>query len=168
MEDTKTQILTKSQVLKKIKRMAYEIYEHNFKEEEVVFAGIDEGGYTFAELLQKEFSGISPIKSKLIKVTLDKTSPLQSEIKLDVPVEQLKNKVIIITDDVQNTGRTLAYSIKPFLNIRIKKLQTAVIVDRGHKSFPISADYVGYAMSTTIKEHIKVILSGKDFGVYLK
>ena len=70
-------------------------------------------------------------------------------------------------DDVLSTGRTIAYSLKPFLNIQIKRIQTAFIVDRGHHTLPISADFVGYVMATSLQEHVEVDLSSKDMGVYL-
>ncbi len=167
MAEAKIQLLNKIQTKQKIKRIAYEIYENNFDEKEIVFVGVERMGYIFAELLVTEYKLISKQKTELIKLLLDKYSPLQSEIKLvgDYPI---KNKVVILVDDVLNTGRTLVYSLKPFINIEIKKLQTAVIIDRNYKSFPVSADYVGYALSTTLKEHIKVILDNeKEFGVYL-
>lgn len=160
-------ILDKTQTFQKIRRIAFEIYEHNFKEKDLVLAGIDEMGYCFAEILKKELESISPIKVLLVKVTLDKLAPSQSEVLLDVPIEQLKNKTIIVTDDVLNTGKTLAYSLKPFLDIKVKKLQTAVVVNRGHHSFPIIADYVGLSLATSLKEHIEVLLKGKETGVYL-
>ena len=163
-----TLILDKPQTLQKIRRIAFEIYENNFQEEEIVLAGIYDKGYLFAKLLQQELTGIAPLKSSLVKVSLDKFSPLQSEIELDCPVDSLRNKTIILLDDVLNTGRTFAYSLKPFLNVEIKKIQTAVIVDRNHKQFPISADYVGYSLSTTIQEHIEVRLEDNSkFGVYI-
>ncbi|MBX9850162.1 MAG: phosphoribosyltransferase [Cytophagaceae bacterium] len=160
-------ILDKAQTLQKIKRIAIEIYERNLKEKEIVLAGIYDKGYAFAELLQKELNAVSDIQTILVKVSLDKTSPLQSEITLDTDIKLLKKKTIILIDDVLNTGRTLAYSLKPFLNIEIKKLQVAVVVDRQHKSFPISPDYVGYSLSTTLKEHIEVSFEKSRFGVYL-
>ena len=164
----KQQLLSATQTLQKIKRIAHEIYENNFREKELIFVGTDQMGYVFAKMLKKEFDSIADIKSSLVKISLDKTAPLQSEITLDVPVKSLAKKVIILTDDVLNTGRTLAYSLKPFLNIDVKKLQTAVVVDRGHTTFPISANYVGYSLSTTLKEHIEVILDNKkELGVYL-
>ncbi len=165
---TSTQLLNKAQTLQKIRRIAYEIYEQNFREEGVVFAGVFDKGYQFAKILMKEFGAISDIPCDLVKVSLDKSAPLQSEIELDKDVSILEGKIIILIDDVLNTGRTLAYSLKPFLNVEIKGLQTAVIVDRGHKSFPISADYVGYSLSTTLMEHIEVELKDKaKLGVYL-
>jgi pyrimidine operon attenuation protein / uracil phosphoribosyltransferase len=163
-----TLILDRPQTLQKIRRIAFEIYENNFQEEEIVLAGIYDKGYLFAKLLQQELTGIAPLKSSLVKVSLDKFSPLQSEIELDCPVDSLRNKTIILLDDVLNTGRTFAYSLKPFLNVEVKKIQTAVIVDRNHKQFPISADYVGYSLSTTIQEHIEVHLEDNNrFGVYI-
>jgi pyrimidine operon attenuation protein/uracil phosphoribosyltransferase len=161
-------ILDKKQTLQRIKRIAFEIYEQNFKAKEIILAGIYDKGYIFAGLLQKEMSVICKIKTRLVKVTVDKKSPLQMEIKLDVEMKDLKNKTIILIDDVLNTGRTLAHSLKPFLSIETAKIQTAVIVDRRHKVFPISADYVGYSLSTTLKEHIEVSFEKSKFGVYLR
>ncbi|MBC7922959.1 MAG: phosphoribosyltransferase [Ferruginibacter sp.] len=160
-------ILNRKQTLQKIKRIAFEIYESNFAEEEIILAGIDDQGYRFAQLLRAEFNALSPQRSQLVKVSLDKRSPRQGQVELDCPPESLRNKCIVLTDDVLNTGRTLVYSLKPFLDLEIKKLQTAVLVDRNHKLFPVSADYVGYALSTTINEHVEVVLEEDAFGVYL-
>jgi len=168
MTSVKTLLLNKEQTLQKIRRIAYEVYENNFEEDEIILAGIYDKGYQFAQLLKKELSNISKLNIKLIKVELDKVSPLQSEVKLDCEFSELENHTIILIDDVLNTGRTLAYSLKPFLNLNIKKLQTAVIVDRNHKNFPISADYIGYALSTTLQEHIEVVLNKEEeLGVYI-
>lgn len=162
------QILNADEVLQKITRIAYEIYEQNIEEKELVIAGIIENGYKCAKILEIELNKISPFQTSVIEISLDKYSILQSEIKLNPSTINLQNKVVILVDDVLNTGRTLAYSLKPFLNCEIKKLQTAIIVDRNHKKFPISADYVGYALSTTLKEHIKVgFKENKIEGVYL-
>ena len=98
---------------------------------------------------------------------MDKSLSVQGNITLDTDKSLLKKKVIVLVDDVLNTGRALAYSLKPFLEIEIKKIQTAVIVDRQHQSFPISADYVGYSLATTLKEHIEVDFSKERYGVYL-
>ena len=160
-------ILDKNQTLQKIKRIAFEIYENNYKETELVLAGIFEKGYLFAELLKKELENISKIKVSLVKITLDKNSRTQSQINLDVNIDSLKNKTVIVTDDVINTGRAITYSLQPFLNLELKKLQTAVIVDRHHQLFPIAADYIGYSLATTIKEHIEVNFEEGSFGVYL-
>ncbi|MFN8437562.1 MAG: phosphoribosyltransferase family protein [Cytophagales bacterium] len=166
--DTQLLILDKAQTLRKISRIAFEIYENNFQEDEIIIAGIYDKGYQFAEMLVEELKKITSLKISLIRIDLDKFSLLQSKISLSCDIEFLKNKSIVLCDDVMNSGRTMAYSLKPFLNQEIKKLQTAVIVDRDHKTFPISADYVGYKISTTLKETINVVLDdSENLGVYI-
>ncbi|MDX2196897.1 MAG: phosphoribosyltransferase family protein [Cytophagales bacterium] len=162
-------ILSHQQVIQISQRMAFQIFENHYQEHEMVFAGIEDKGYLFAEAILQEYKAISPnTKVALINVTLDKFSPTQSDISLDSDISALQNKVVVLFDDVLNSGRTLAYSMKPFLNIPIKKLQIAVLVDRGHKSFPVSADYTGYELSTTLKEYIEVKFENKKItGVYL-
>ncbi len=167
MAGEKNLILNKQQILQKIKRISFEIYENNFSEGEIVLAGIDEKGYIFANLLKNEIESISPLKVLLVKIQLDKLAGVQSEVHLDIDIEQLKSKTVILADDVLNTGRTLAYALKPFLNIELKKLQTVVIVDRSHQLFPIAADYVGYSLATTLRERIDVVLDENEYGVYL-
>jgi len=167
MERDQNIILTKRQVLQIIKRIAYEIYERNFKEKELIIAGIEENGYVLAKMLIAELKEIAPFQLRLVKITLDKFQPIQSEIYLDIQPEELRNKNIVITDDVLNTGKTLAYSLKPFLNMEVNKIETAILVNRGHTLFPIAADYYGYELSTTLKEHIRVNLSGENAGVFL-
>ncbi|HTF80854.1 MAG TPA: phosphoribosyltransferase family protein [Cytophagales bacterium] len=161
-------VLNRVQTMNKISRIAFEIFENNFQEDEIIIAGIYDKGFQFAELLVAELHKMCDIRVSLIKVSLDKSAPLQSQIELDCSLEFIKNKSIVLCDDVMNSGRTMAYSLKPFLNQEIKKLQTAVIVDREHKTFPISADYVGYRVSTTLKETIAVVLDNAEaVGVYM-
>jgi pyrimidine operon attenuation protein/uracil phosphoribosyltransferase len=162
----KTLILDARQVQQKIKRMAYEIFEHNFKEKIIVIAGIDGQGYMLAKLLAKEVESISPLEIKLVKVSLDKLAPQQSEVTLDCDLKELKKKCIILVDDVLNTGRTFAYGMTPFLTIEVKKIETAVLVNRSHTLFPINPQYTGYELATTIKDHVEVKL-GNETSVYL-
>ncbi|MBU1821973.1 MAG: phosphoribosyltransferase [Bacteroidetes bacterium] len=166
---TRQQVLTLEQTQQKIRRIAFEIYERNFEEEDIVLAGITGEGYEFARLLANELKSISPLKTRLVEIVLDKERPLNSDISFRKDFTLNDSKVVIVADDVLNTGRTLAFALQPFLQFRLKKLQVAVIVDRSHRHFPVSADYVGYALSTTFNEHVEVILSRKgEEGVYLK
>jgi len=167
MEKTEP-ILSDQQVQQKIKRIAYEVYENNFKEKEIILAGIVDKGYDLANHISKELASISDLKVTLVAVTLDKFAPTQSEISLDCKEEALVNKCIILIDDVLNTGRTMAYSLKPFLNVKVKKLETAVLVNRSHTNFPISCKYTGYQLSTTINEHVEVELKKGKKAVYLR
>lgn len=163
----KNLILDAAQVKQKIRRIAFEIYENNFKEKSLVIAGIDGQGYVLAKLLAKEVEAIAEIEVNLVKVSLDKLAPQQGEVKLDCDIKTVKKKCIIVVDDVLNTGRTLAYGLKPFLDTEVKKIETAVLVNRSHTLFPIYPQYTGYELSTTIKDHVVVML-GKDSAVYLK
>lgn len=167
MVSEKTQILDSAHVRQKIRRMAYEIYEHNFNEKTLVIAGIEGQGYTLAKLLIREVESISPLKTILVKVSLDKFAPQQGEVALDCNVRELQKKCIILVDDVLNTGRTFAYGLKPFLNIEVKKIETAVLVNRSHTLFPIYPQYTGYELATTIRDHVEVVL-GKETAVYIR
>lgn len=168
VEQQYSKILDKGRTLQKVKRIAYEIFENNFDEKEIILAGIDGQGYVFAELLQQYLKEISEINVNIAKIIFDKTVEYQPDITLESDVETFKNKVIIIIDDVLNTGKTLAFCLRPFLSIPLKKLQVAVLVDRNYPKYPIAADYVGYSLSTTLSEHIKVILSDEnELGLYI-
>ena len=163
-----TSILNDEQIRQKIRRIAYEIYENNYGEKELVMAGIVEQGFELARLIAAALEQISPIKVRLIKVNLDKFAPTQSEISLDCDEKELKNKSIVLVDDVLNTGRTLAYSLKPFLKVKVKRLEIAVLVNRSHTQFPVSTQYTGYELATTINEHVKVELGNQKLSVFLQ
>lgn len=167
MENEQTLILNNDQVKQKIKRIAYEVLENNHDEDEVVFVGVWEQGYEVANLIKKEVEKIAKFSVRLLKINLDKELPTQGEIKLDGEVETLKNKVVIVVDDVLNTGRTIAYSLKPFLNVKVKKIETAFLVNRSHTNFPISCTYTGYELSTTINDHVEVEFMGSKVNVFL-
>jgi pyrimidine operon attenuation protein/uracil phosphoribosyltransferase len=162
----KSQILTAIQITQKIKRMAYEVYEHNIREKEVVFAGIEGQGFVLAGLLARNLETISGSKARVVKVSLDKSAPQLGDIRLDTEAAELKKKCIVLVDDVLNTGKTLAYGMKPFLGIEVKKIEVAVLVNRSHTTFPILPTYTGYKLSTTLTDHVEVIL-GKNSVVYL-
>lgn len=165
---SRRQILSSHQTSQKIRRIAFEIYEQNFEETGIILAGIAGEGYEFAKRLTRELKEISPLDVQLIELLFDKDIHHQSPILFDQPTN-VENKVVVVTDDVLNTGRTLAFALEPFLRVRMKKVQVAVVVDRSHHLFPVRADYVGYALSTTISEHVQVVLSrSEEEGVYLK
>ena len=166
MMSQKNLVLEDAQVRQKIRRMAYEIFENNFDEKIIVLAGVAGQGYTLAQLLEKELLTISPLQIITAKVMVDKEAPQKSDVSLDMNLDDLKKKVIVLIDDVLNTGRTLAYGMKPFLSIEIKKIEVAVLVNRSHPLFPVQPNYTGYELSTTLTDHVEVVL-GKKSAVYL-
>lgn len=167
IEADKSLVLTKAQVEQKIRRIAFEIYEHNFKERSLVLGGIDGQGYMLAQLISKELESISPMEVQLVKVSLDKSSPLQSEVTIDCEEKEFRKKCVVLIDDVLNTGKTIAFGMKPFLNVEVKKIEVAVLVNRSHTLFPVFPTYTGFELSTTLNEHVEVVL-GKKAAVYLR
>lgn len=160
-------ILNRAQIEQKAMRMAYEIYERNFKEQELVLAGIHSNGYTLAEHLAQQLQQISPVKVQLLRVTLNKVAPLQEPVKLEPESISLQDKAVVLVDDVLNTGRTLAYSLDALLLQNPKKIEVATLVDRHHPRYPIASTYTGYSLATTINEHVEVVLQPDEVAAYL-
>lgn len=161
-----SEVLNHQQIKKKITRMAYEIYERNLNSAGVVFAGISGMGTILADLLVQELKNISPLQVEELEVRLDKSDLISEEIELSQEIE-LSGKTLILVDDVLNTGKTLAYAMKPFLDKELYKMEIAVLVNRSHGRFPLKPDYTGYELSTTLNEHIKVDFSGNEYSVHL-
>lgn len=162
MTAARTQVLNHRQVRQKIRRMAFQIFENNFSEKSVVIAGIDGQGYALAREIAGELTEISPLKATLTKVFINKEAPEKGEVTLDTEPASVKKQVVILVDDVLNSGRTLAYGMKPFLTMEVKKIEVAVLVNRSHPKFPIQPQYTGYELSTTLSEHVTVVLGEKS------
>jgi len=146
--------------------MAFEILENNFGETSFILAGIRESGTVIAETIQQLLTEIAGLDTELITVSLDKKNPTTVEISRPL---DFKNKVVILIDDVSNSGRTLMYAIRPFLDTSPKKIQTLVLVERSHNAFPVKPDYVGLSVATTIQEHIYVeVENGLVKGAWLE
>lgn len=146
--------------------MAFEIYERNLHTEGVVFAGITGMGLILSNLLATSLRGISDLSVEEVEVKLDKEAIASSSITLAGKVD-LKNKTLLLVDDVLNTGKTVAYAMKPFLSEGVSKMELAVLVNRAHGLFPIRPDYTGFELSTTLNDHIRVDLSSPQFSVHL-
>tara|TARA_B110001454_G_C12561685_1_gene367955 strand:+ start:82 stop:585 length:504 start_codon:yes stop_codon:yes gene_type:complete len=159
-------ILNQVQISQKIRRIAYQIYETNSSEEEIILAGIVGNGFIFAEKLMEVLNEISPLNVILCKVNIDKKNPLNI-ITTSLDVEEYRNKSLVLVDDVLSSGTTLIYGIKHFLNVPLKKFKTAVLVNRNHKKYPVKADFKGISLSTSVKEHIQVEFSEKRTIAYL-
>lgn len=167
MTTLKNRILSHDEITHKIRRIAYQIYEVNSNETEVILAGIDSNGYILAKKLKSVLSKISPLEPILCKVIIDKKNPLET-IRTSIPKEEYQNKSVILIDDVLNSGTTLIYGVKHFLDVPLKNFKTAVLVNRNHKKYPVKADFKGISLSTSLKEHVEVILEGKKYEVNLK
>ena len=159
-------ILDNIEVEQKIRRIAFQIYESNSNEKEIIIAGIVDNGYLFAEKIHKILSEISSLKVELCKVLIDKKNPINA-ITTSLTKDEYKNKSLVLVDDVLNSGTTLIYAVKHFLEVPLKRFKTAVLVNRNHKKYPVKADFKGISLSTSIKEHVVVEFNKNKTLVYL-
>ena len=167
MATTTNIILNHTQINHKIRRIAFQIYESNVYENEIILAGIDKNGYIFAEKIKDVIENISAIKPVLCKVNIDRKKPWKS-IKTSLDSEEYSNKSIVLVDDVLNSGTTLIYGVKHFLNVPLKQFKTAVLVNRNHKKYPVKADFKGISLSTSLNEHVSVSLDGDTYQAFLE
>ncbi|QFZ55644.1 phosphoribosyltransferase [Oceanihabitans sp. IOP_32] len=160
-------ILNHTEINQKIRRIAFQIYENNVNETEVILAGIDRNGYILATKLKTALENISDITPILCKVSIDKKNPFEA-ITTSIPVNDYKNKSLVLIDDVLNSGTTLIYGVKHFLEVPLKQFNTAVLVNRNHKKYPVKADFKGISLSTSLHEHVNVILEDSNFKAVLE
>jgi len=160
-------ILSHLQIQHKIRRIAYQIYEANVDEEEIIVAGIVGGGLDFAKKIQAILKKITTAQIRLCKVQMDKKDPLQSGVTTSLSKAEYANKSVVLVDDVLNSGTTLIYGVHHFLKTPLKQLKTAVLVNRNHKKYPVKADYKGISLSTSLQEHVHVKFETRNDRVYL-
>lgn len=159
-------ILNSTEIKHITKRIAYQIYETFVDEEVIVVAGISKNGYEFAKKITKEIEKISSLQLVLCEVIIQKDdvfAPIQTSLQ---PTDY-QNKGVILVDDVLNSGATLIYGVKHFLNVPLKKFKTAVLVDRNHKKYPVKVDFKGISLSTSLQEHVEVVFEEENDVAFL-
>ena len=160
------EILNHQDIINKTRRIAYQILESNVNEKDLILAGIEDNGYAFAKLIKKELNKISEIDIILCSVTINKTE-LLAPIHTSLNKENYKEKSIILVDDVLNSGGTLMYGVKHFLEVNLKRFKTAVLINRNHKKYPVKADFKGISLSTSLHEHVTVNIKNEPFSAVL-
>jgi len=163
----KVVILNNQQINQKINRIAYQIYEDNYLEKELIVVGIETKGIIIAKMLTKKLQSISKITVRLASLSIDKNEFINSVPQFSLDTKLLSNKVVILVDDVLNTGKTLIYGVKYLLQFPVKKMSTTVLVDRNHKRYPIGTHYVGLSLSTTLQNHISIDLKNNKVSACL-
>lgn len=166
MNSAKHIILNHQEIHHKIKRIAYQIYETNVHENRVILAGIADNGYVLATYLKEQLDEISDLEVVLCKVIIDKKNPL-TQVTTSLKPDEYSNQSLVLIDDVLNSGSTLIYGVKHFLDVSLKQFKTAVLVNRNHKKYPIKADFKGISLSTSLNEHVEVVLSDSKCEAYL-
>ena len=165
MEDKKV-IINDNQIRSKLKRISYQILETNLQNSVIVIAGIESNGYLIAKELKKTLNKLSNIEVILCKVKIDKKNP-RKPIETSISKDEYSNKSIVLVDDVLNSGSTLVYAVKHFLEVELSQFKTAVLVDRNHKKFPVKVDYKGISLSTSIQNQVIVEFKGSKIQAIL-
>ncbi|MCG7858490.1 phosphoribosyltransferase family protein [Flavihumibacter sp.] len=166
MSNERKYILDAPSAARKMERMAYEMAEELSQEKDpVILAGIKDNGVVMARILAGKLKEIAEISTEIIEISLDKRHPVEISISSQI---DFNDRVIVLVDDVTNSGKTLLYALKPFLEGHPRKIQILALVERTHKAFPVKADYVGISIATTLQEHIYVEVDGQTItGAYM-
>jgi len=162
----KNLILNNNEIKLKIKRIAYQIYEANASEKRIYLAGITGNGFTMTNKIAEELRSFSDLEIKTVEVFINKKDVL-APVTTSIPLDEIKDKSIVLIDDVLNSGKVLIYGAMHFLKVPVKKFLTAVLVNRNHKRYPIKADFKGISLSTTRKERVEVVFEEGNDRAYL-
>ena len=162
----KKKILDNSQIKRKIKRISLQIIESNINEKEIILAGVEKNGFLLAKELNKEINNLSDLNTVVCNIKIDKQNPINST-SIYINLSGYQSKSIVVIDDVLNSGSTLMYAVKYFLETDLKQLKSAVLVDRNHKKFPIKADFKGVSLSTSLQNHVNVVFNEDSIEAFL-
>ena len=172
------QLMDKEDIARTLSRIAHEIWERNRSHEDLAFIGIRRRGVTIAQRLStklKEFQGVAiPVGALDINLYRDDLSEIASQpvLKKTEIAFSVKDKIIILCDDVLYTGRTIRAALDSIIDLgRPKAIRLAVLVDRGHRELPVQPNYTGKSVAIAKDELIEVFLEeddGKDVVVITK
>lgn len=161
-------ILSHEEIQYKIRRIAYQIYETFSDEERIVIAGIEGGGVIFAHRISDMLEEITGAEIVRCEIRMNKENPFSSPITTDIPEEKYMHGCVVVVDCVLNSGTTLMYGVAHFLKTPLKKMKTAVLVNRNHKRYPVKADFKGISLSTSLNEHVRVRFRKHNDAVFLE
>ena len=157
MNASRTLILDAAQIERKLQRIARQIVEHHYQSEALIVIGISGQGTHMSARLVDILREICVLDLAHEQLTLHKDAPLEHPIAYTGDEAALRGNHVIVVDDVLNSGRTLIYAVKHLLDHSPQSMNTAVLIDRFHRNFPVRADFCGLTLSTTVKEHIEVV-----------
>lgn len=156
-------ILNDKKIKKILKRISYQILEVNLDESEIFLVGIKKNGFEIAKLIQIELEKIWDTNIHIYPLVIQKNDP-NKKVLTEFDFKKMKDKTVILVDDVLNTGKTLIHAVKYILDAQLKKLVTVVLIDRNHKKFPIKVDIKGISISTSINEKIKLLIKNNKIS----
>jgi pyrimidine operon attenuation protein/uracil phosphoribosyltransferase len=162
-------IMSPERVQRTLRRLAYEVVEHNRGAQRIELFGILQSGLPLAEALAREISRIEA--TDLTARGLD-TAPFRDDRddapkSSDRPID-VSDRDVILVDDVLFTGRTARAALDAVVQFgRPRSIQLVVLIDRGHREYPIQPDYVGRTLQTKHRERVSVA-TDEDFAVYVE
>lgn len=157
------EILSSREIQQKTERIAHQLIENTFEEQQIFLGGIEGNGSVLAENLAKVITKNSEISVSVFQIKINKDEPWNKSIEISASHEELKDAYIVLVDDVINSGKTLQFALVEMLKFPTKAIKTVTLVDRKHRRFPIKANFVGLSLSTTLKERVEVDLTiGKE------
>ncbi|SHK61355.1 bifunctional pyr operon transcriptional regulator/uracil phosphoribosyltransferase PyrR [Rhodothermus profundi] len=169
----RVRILTSDQVARILDRMAFEVLERNRGGEGLVVLGILQKGVAVAEALSAR---LAQIEHRSFPVSALDVRPYRDDRSLEaavadhssLQVDTITDRPVLLVDDVLFTGRTVRAALDALLRWgRPRSVQLAVLIDRGHREFPIRADYVGRVVPTKYQERI-VVVPDEGLAVYVE
>ncbi len=162
MPTPRTQVLDHDRVQRKLQRIAIQLCEENWTVKELVLVGVAPRGAKLAQRLAALIEATGTMHVQLVELSLDKDAPLTGPVKLSTDLAELRDRTVVLVDDVLMSGRTLMHAAAHLVQVPLFRLTTVVLVDRRHRTYPIRADIVGLTLSTTVQEHITVELGKRD------
>lgn len=166
------EIMDQSAITRSMTRIAHEIVERNKVLDDVVLVGVKTRGVYLAQRLQNMIQQMYGVELPLTSLNI---RPWRDDLHIAEPIEPItldvKAKRVILVDDVLFTGRTIRAAMDGLVYFgRPKQIQLVVLVDRGHKEFPIKGDFVGKNIPTAYSEQVVVQLKEVDLkeGVFIK
>lgn len=163
-----TRIIDATLIQRALTRIAHEIAERNEKSEEVVLVGIQQGGVLLSQRLSKLLQGIwgKPVPTGSLDISMhrdDLDQRLAPDIHPTVIPFDVTGKTVVLVDDVLFSGRTTRAAMDALNDFgRPKRIQLAVLVDRGNREIPIKADFVGRNVSANPDERVVVRLAEEN------
>jgi pyrimidine operon attenuation protein/uracil phosphoribosyltransferase len=164
--NSKHKILGQDRINKIVKRIAFQIHEKNQNESEIILIGILKNGFILSNLIEKELQKISKSKIQLLSIKVNKKSPLNS-VELSSDLNKIKDKSLVLIDDVLNSGKTLIHCVKYLLDVPLANFNTVVLIDRNHKKYPIKIDFKGLSLSTSIRENVTVVFDKSNSYAFI-
>ncbi len=154
-------LMDSERIGRSLKRMGYEIVEQNTSSNPIILFGIDQRGYAVAQLLENLLDTIFSGYVRAVQLPLKDGNSEDSLSELETAA--LQNSFPIVVDDVIFSGETMFQALKKITaTFEPEEIHSVILVDRGHRKFPIQAEFCGLELPTKLNEHVRVVVEGRE------